>query len=139
MWAGHTAPFFACRKVKCLPPDTKKAYKVISANGKCIGNVFLIEAHPALHGRKTIELPYRCTLIYVTVWVESSRFDLIVRICAAAVRRISFARCVGSKRFGNTPSDLDGLRDFCSPEQHPQCQRDHDYIKNGLHPLVALL
>jgi hypothetical protein len=86
MWAGHTAPFFCLQKSKMPAPGHKKAHKVISANGKCIGNVFLIEAHPALHGRKTIELPYRCTLIYVTVWVESSRFDLIVRICAAAVR-----------------------------------------------------
>ncbi|MCK3825533.1 hypothetical protein FW800_26680 [Pseudomonas sp. 910_23] len=24
MWAGHTAPFFACRKVKTLPSETQK-------------------------------------------------------------------------------------------------------------------
>lgn len=45
MWAGHTAPFFACRKVKPTFQKRKKARKVIPPTGEYIVRAFLGSYH----------------------------------------------------------------------------------------------
>ncbi|TWR57194.1 hypothetical protein FIV35_06330 [Pseudomonas rhodesiae] len=51
MWAGHTAPFFACRKVKAGPGNAKRPARGLLRNGEAIsvrGRRFCRSCHPTL-------------------------------------------------------------------------------------------